>query len=134
MDASPSLRNKKDLIESFVDLVSARGEVDEEWQAFVAARRNAELEKIIESEGLRVDATRAFVKTAFRDGSIQTTGIAVTKILPPVSHFESGGAQSEMKQRVLSRLSVFFEHFFGLGNRQDWEATECGSKSFLFYW
>jgi type I restriction enzyme R subunit len=32
IDASPSLRNKKDLIEDFVDSVSASGEIDEEWR------------------------------------------------------------------------------------------------------
>ena len=116
LDASPSLRNKKDLIEAFVDSVSAKGEVDEEWQAFVATRRNAELETIIESEGLRPDATRAFIKTAFRDGSIQTTGTAVTKILPPVSRFAADGSHSEKKQRVLTRLAAFFDRFFGVSS------------------
>ena len=116
VDASPSLRNKKDLIEAFDVSVSAKGEVDEEWQTFVAARRNAELKTIIESEGLRPDATRAFIKTAFRDGSIQTTGTAVTKILPPVSRFAADGSHSEKKQRVLTRLIVFFERFFGVSS------------------
>ena len=114
VDASPSLRNKKDLIEAFVDSVSATGEVDEEWHAFIAARRNSELDTIIESEGLRPDETRRYIKTAFRDGSIQTTGTAVTKILPPVSRFASDGSHSEKKQRVLSRLANFFDRFFGM--------------------
>lgn len=116
VDASPSLRNKKDLIEAFVDSVSARGEVDEEWLAFVAERRNAELETIIESEGLRSDAMQTFIKTAFRDGPIQTTGTAVMKILPPVSRFAADGGRSEMKQRVLTRLVVFFDRCFGVSS------------------
>lgn len=119
VDASPNLRNNKNLIEAFVDSVSARGEVDEEWQAFVAARRNAELETIIESECLRPNATRAFIKTAFRDGSIQTTGTAVTKILPPVSRFAADSSHSEKKQCVMTRLSAFFERFFGLGSNRE---------------
>ncbi|MDZ4178482.1 MAG: type I restriction endonuclease subunit R, partial [Coriobacteriia bacterium] len=115
IDASPSLRNKKDLIEAFVDSVSATGEIDEEWQAFIRARREAELHAIIESEGLHPDKTRAFVETAFRDGAIQTTGTAITKVLPPVSRFSPDGGHSEKKQRVLSKLGEFFERFFGLG-------------------
>ncbi|MEI2643326.1 MAG: hypothetical protein V9G10_13650 [Candidatus Nanopelagicales bacterium] len=35
IDASPTLRNKKDLILAFVDEVSASGDVDEQWRAFV---------------------------------------------------------------------------------------------------
>jgi type I restriction enzyme R subunit len=116
VNASPSLRNKKDLIEAFVDSVSATGEVDEEWQAFIVARRNSELETIIKSEELRPNETRAFIKTAFRNGSIQTTGTAVTKILPPVSRFAADGGHSEKKQRVLARLAGFFERFFGAGS------------------
>jgi hypothetical protein len=54
--ASPTLRNKKDLIEAFVDRLD-HGEIDEQWRAFVAARRAAELEAIIADEGLRPDET-----------------------------------------------------------------------------
>jgi type I restriction enzyme R subunit len=48
------------------------GEVDEEWRAFVQARRAAELEAIITDENLKPDETRAFVDHAFRDGAIPT--------------------------------------------------------------
>lgn len=116
VDASPSLRNKKDLIEDFVDSVSANGEIDEEWRAFVRARREAELDAIIESEGLRPDETHAFIESAFSDGAIQTTGTAITKVLPPGSRFSAGGGHSEKKQRVLEKLSGFFERFFGLSS------------------
>ena len=116
VDASPSLRNKKDLIEAFVDSVSITGEVDDEWRAFIAARRTAELDAIIEMEGLRPEETRAFIETAFRDGGVQTTGTAITKVLPPVSRFSAEGGHSEKKQRVLAQLGVFFERFFGLSS------------------
>ncbi len=115
VDASPSLRNKKDLIEAFVDSVSTSGEIDEEWQAFIRARREAELTAIIAAEGLHPDETRAFVEKAFRDGVIQTTGTAITKVLPPVSRFSPDGGHGAKKQRVLAKLGEFFERFFGLG-------------------
>jgi type I restriction enzyme, R subunit len=116
VDASPSLRNKKDLIEAFVDSVSASGKIDEAWQAYIRARREAELGAIIESEGLHPDATRAFIETAFRDGAIQVSGTAITKVLPPVSRFSADGGHGEKKQRVLAKLGEFFERFFGLGS------------------
>ncbi|MYF00979.1 MAG: hypothetical protein F4234_12580, partial [Gammaproteobacteria bacterium] len=58
--------------------------------------------------------TRAFIDNAFRDGAIQTTGMAITKILPPVSRFGKGGDHATKKQSVLDSLSVFFERFSGL--------------------
>jgi type I restriction enzyme R subunit len=119
IDASPSLRNKKDLIEAFVDSVTVSGDIDEEWQAFILARREAELAAIIESENLRPEETRAFIETAFRDGAIRTTGTAITKVLPPASRFSPDGGHGEKKRRVLAKLGEFFERFFGLGASQD---------------
>jgi type I restriction enzyme R subunit len=116
IDASPSLRNKKDLIEAFVDRVSATGAIDEEWTTYVAARRAAELDQIIEDEGLRADETREYVERAFRDGAIQTGGTAITRVLPPASRFSAEGGHGETKQRVLTKLGDFFERFFGLSS------------------
>ncbi|MCL4554605.1 MAG: type I restriction endonuclease subunit R [Actinobacteria bacterium] len=115
IDASPSLRNKKDLIEAFVDSVSASGEIDEEWRAFIRARRDTELDAIISAEGLRPEETRAFVARAFRDGAVQATGTAIIEVLPPASRFSPDGGHGEKKQRVLAKLGLFFERFFGLG-------------------
>ncbi|MDZ5144153.1 type I restriction endonuclease subunit R [Microbacterium testaceum] len=119
VDASPTLRNKKDLIEDFVDSLSVDGEIDEEWRAFIAAKREAELETIITDENLRPDETRVFVETAFRDGQIRTSGTAITKVLPPVSRFSADGGHGEKKQRVIQKLGAFFERFFGLSSGEE---------------
>lgn len=114
INASPSLRNKKDLIEQFVDSVSTRARVDEEWVAFIAAQKAKELDRIIADEGLNVDETKAFVDNAFRDGAVPDTGTAITKILPPASRFNKNNDHAVKKQTVLGKLNTFFERFFGL--------------------
>ncbi len=114
IDSSPGLRNKKDLIEAFVERVSTSDAIDEQWRAFVETRRAAELNVIIDEEGLRPDETRAFIERAFRDGALQRSGTAVTKFLPPVSRFGSDGGHGEKKRRVLDRLAAFFSRFAGL--------------------
>ncbi|MCG9078140.1 type I restriction endonuclease subunit R [Laribacter hongkongensis] len=115
INSSPSLRNKKDLIEAFVDSVSPKAKVDAEWQAFVVRKKAEELDQIIADEGLNADATKAFVDNAFRDGAIPATGTAITKILPPVSRFSKNNNHSAKKQTVLDKLAAFFERYFGLG-------------------
>jgi type I restriction enzyme R subunit len=115
INSSPSLRNKKDLIEQFVDSVSPKARVDAEWQAFVARKKAEELDQSIADEGLKADETKAFVDNAFRDGAIPTTGTAITKILPPVSRFSKNNNHSAKKQTVLDKLAAFFERYFGLG-------------------
>ena len=114
VSSSPSLRNKKDLIEAFVDSLSATAEVDQAWAAFVAAKRAEELDRIINEEDLDPDATRLFVDAAFRDGAVQPTGTAITKILPPVSRFGQSGGHAAKKASVLAKLGAFFDRFFGL--------------------
>lgn len=114
VNASPSLRNKKDLIEQFVDSVSATAKVDAEWVAFIRAKKARELECLIAEEGLNPDETKAFVENAFRDGAIPVTGTAITKILPPVSRFSKNNNHSEKKRAVLDKLAAFFERYFGL--------------------
>lgn len=115
INSSPSLRNKKDLIEQFVDSLSTTAKVDAQWQAFMAAKKVEELERIIADENLNADATRSFVENAFRDGGIPTTGTAITKILPPVSRFAKNNGHAAKKQTVLDKLAAFFERHFGLG-------------------
>jgi len=115
VNASPSLRNKKDLIEAFVDTVSLSARVDTQWQAFVARRKAAELGQIIREENLNADQTRGFMDQALRDGAIATTGTAITKILPPLSRFSKNSNHSAKKQAVLEKLAAFFERYFGLG-------------------
>jgi len=121
VDASPSLRNKKDLIMAFVDSVSASGDLDGEWRTFVDVKRTQELERIIEEEALIPDATREFVNRAFRDGAIPVAGTAITKILPPTSRFTSNGGHGEKKQHVLARLRDFFERFFALSTHEGYD-------------
>ncbi|MBP5802728.1 type I restriction endonuclease subunit R [Microbacterium maritypicum] len=115
VDASPSLRSKRDLVEDFVDSVSVTGAVDEQWQQFVAAKREAELETLIADQKLLPDETRAFIDAAFRDGQLRTSGTAITKILRPVTRFAPDGGHGEKKRIVVEALTRFFERFFGLG-------------------
>lgn len=111
VDASPTLRSKKDLIEAFVESVSSQGQVSDEWRAFIDAQRAAELDTIITEESLRPEQTRDFIGRAFADGALPDTGTAITKVLPPASRFVAAGGHGERKQRVLEKLAVFFERF-----------------------
>lgn len=117
INSSPTLRNKKDLIEHFVDTVSMDKSVQDEWRAFIASKKEEELAAIIADEKLVEAEARKFMESAFRNGEVRESGTAVVKILPPVSMFNRGGSGSraEQKNRVLSKLKQFFERFSGMG-------------------
>ena len=114
IDSSVELRNKKDLINQFITSLDVHSVVDEDWQNFVDAKKKEELEEIIASEGLDPDATYSFIKNAFRDGNVPTTGTAITKVLPAVSRFSESGERTQKRESVLDKLTRFFEKFFDI--------------------
>ncbi len=116
IDSSIELRNKKDLINKFIASLDVHSVVDEDWQKFIEKKKIEELEQIIKDENLDRDATYSFVKNAFRDGSVATTGTAIAKVLPPVSRFSPGGERTQKRKSVLDKLINFFERFFGISN------------------
>lgn len=114
IDASPELRSKKALIETFIAGINDVEDVMTEWHDYVAEKREEELVQIIKDEKLKEPETRKFIENAFRDGEIKTTGTDIDKLMPPVSRF-GGGNRSAKKQGVIDKLKSFFEQFFGVG-------------------
>ena len=115
--SSPSLHNKRDLIEDFVHTVSAFGDVDEQWRAFIEQRRSEELAAIIRDERLREGPAKALVEAALRNGYVPTEGTAITRILPPTSRFRRSvgdDGHDEKKRRVQAALAAYVERFRGL--------------------
>jgi len=115
INASPSLRSKKDLIEQFIQSVSFAAPIDEQWTAFITQKRNTELESLILQEELKAKETRRFMQRAFRNGELKTAGQAVSKLLPNISRLTENNRYILTKQRVLDKLDAFFKRFFGLG-------------------
>lgn len=114
IDSSVELRNKKDLINQFIASLDINSVIDNDWQKFVEKKKIDELKRIIEHENLDHDETYKFVRNAFRNGNISTTGTAIAKILPPVSRFSPGGERTKKRESVLDKLMSFFERFFDI--------------------
>ena len=111
---SPDLRDKQELIERFIDKITVKkGDVDitKEWDDHIEEEKNAELEQIIKDENLKSAETYRYVNDCFEMGFLQTAGIAITKILPPMPIFGKGNLRKEKKQRVIDKLRVFFNRY-----------------------
>ena len=119
IDANPSLRSKKDLIEQFVATMSVDKAVNPQWEQFINNKRDQELDKIIERENLYSDKTHEYMDNVFRDGELQTTGIAITKVMKPISRFGAENNHAEKKARVIKALRAHFDRFRGLGLGED---------------
>ncbi|MCK9452071.1 MAG: type I restriction endonuclease subunit R [Bacteroidales bacterium] len=114
IDSSMDLRNKKDLIEQFIESLTPSSQVDDDWQSFVDAKKLKELDQIITEENLDKTETYNFINNAFRDGYLQSTGTALTKVLPPVSRFSPTGERTKKRETVLQKLRIFFNRFWDI--------------------
>lgn len=114
IDSSVDLRNKKELIERFIESLTPESDVDEDWLAYVEEQRRTELDRIIADENLNHDEAYKFMDNAFRDGFVQTTGTAITKVLPPVSRFTPTGDRTKKREAVIDRLTAFFNRFWDI--------------------
>ena len=114
IDSSVELRNKKELIEQFIDSLTPSTNVDDDWHSFVDAKKIEELDQIINDENLDKEETYKFITNAFRDGYVQSTGTALSKVLPPVSRFTPTGDRTKKRESVLEKLSSFFNKFWDI--------------------
>ena len=111
VDASPDMRDKRELIERFIErMTPEKGkDVGAEWEQFIEQEKKEQLDAIIAEENLKPEETEAFVKRAFADGYVTETGTGIAKILPPTNPFlpESG----EKKQTVIDKLKAYLKRF-----------------------
>lgn len=112
--ASPALRGKRDLIEEFYRRVSLNGDVPTEFESFIAAKRDSELDAIIEAERLG-EGARDFAYDSLREGYVPDEGTGLSSILPPARRFGGGGDREAIRSRVLDALQTWVERFSGLG-------------------
>ena len=112
--ASPALRGKRDLIEEFYRRVSLNGDVPTEFESFIAAKRDSELDAIIEAERLG-EGARDFAYDSLREGYVPDEGTGLSSILPPARRFGGGGSREAIRSRVLDALRTWVERFSGLG-------------------
>ena len=115
IDASPELRSKKALIETFIAGINDVDDVMTEWRSYVSEERERQLMQIITEEKLNEAETRRFLEDSFRNGEVKTTGTDIDKLMPPVSRF-GGGNRAAKKQTIIDKLKAFFERFFGIGD------------------
>ena len=113
IEASPDMRDKRELIEKFIDQMTPEkgADVGEQWEAYIEREKKAELDAIITEERLKPKETAAFMQRAFADGYVTETGTGIAKILPPTNPFlpESG----EKKLTVIERLKDYLQKFLG---------------------
>lgn len=114
--ASPDLRNKKDLIMSFIESLNQNSDVYKDFETFMNSKKKEELDKIIKEENLNKEETYKFIKKSFEQGKVETNGTEVSEILPPMNMFTPTNDRQEKKNKVIDKLLEFFDKFFSITN------------------
>ena len=130
IDASPDMREKRDLIMNFIESMTPQkgADVGEEWSEFIEREKKEQLAVIINEEHLKPAETEAFMQRAFNDGYVTETGTGIAKILPPSNPFlpESG----EKKQTVIEKLKAYLNKF--LNTNEDFYPTSQHSATKVY--
>ena len=116
LDASPSLRPKRALINAFVHAYNAP-EAQPDWEAFVAEKFGQDVEAIADKYGMDVGKTRTFLSNALAIGVLSTSGEDFNKILPPMSMFAGDGAiasYAAKKNAIFAGMATLFETYKGV--------------------
>ena len=116
LDASPDLKDKKELVEKFIERQTPDStNVLDKWEEYIIEQRKQELEQIIADEKLNSDEAMKFMHQSFEDGYVTTTGLDITKLLPPMPIFGAeAGKRAEKKKTVIEKLEAFFKKYFNL--------------------
>ena len=112
--SSPEMRNKKDLIDEFVESITPTSEVDDDWNTFVRKKMQEEVSDIISSEKLQEVPARKFIKNSFENGFVQTDGTDVAAIMPPINPVKKAAGREEKKSEILDKIKSFFNRFYDL--------------------
>ncbi len=110
------LRNKKELIEEFINITNINKEEDgyREWEHYIDKTKEKEITDIIKAENLKEKDTLSYINNAFRDGEIKTFGVDFDKLLPPISRFSREENRQEKKNSIADKLIRFFEKFYNI--------------------
>ena len=118
IDSSPDLRDKKELIEKFIDALTPNSEVDAEWKEYVNRQKREQFEQIISDEHLRRDNALQFITNAFLRGYVPDGGIELDSIMPPINPFDPAANRQGKIETVLDKIKSFFNKFFEISNSQ----------------
>ncbi len=116
IDSSPDLRDKRQLIENFIDSLTPDSHVDEDWRDYVNAAKRHEYQTIIAEEHLKAQPAIDFIQMAWERGYVPEGGLELDAIMPAINPFDPTANREGKIQKVLERIKTFFTKFFEVSN------------------
>ena len=114
LDSNPSLRDKKELIQEFLEQIDNNKNSDYKslFESFMQRKKEEELEKIIKDENLNENLTKEYLDEAFELNFFQDKGEHIGKLLPLINPFApKSEGNDEKRQQIIDKLKSFFDKF-----------------------
>ncbi|MBX7491541.1 type I restriction endonuclease subunit R [Helicobacter turcicus] len=111
VQSSPSLRDKTELIEEFLNTIDNNKNVDfkSSFIAYIKEKSQQELDSIIKEENLNADETKDYLQDAFEINFFKDQGKKIQDLLPNTNIFTKGSYAK--RQEAIAKLKAFFEKF-----------------------
>lgn len=112
--SNPSLRDKKELIEEFLNEIDHNKNSDYKslFESFMQRKKEQELQKIIEDENLNEHLTKEYLDEAFGLNFFQDKGEGIGKLMPLINPFApKSEGNDEKRQQIIDKLKSFFDKF-----------------------
>ena len=116
IDSSPDLRDKKELIEKFIEQLTPDSEVDAAWRVYVNSEKRRQFDAIIDEENLKRDKAVEFMENAYERGYVPEGGMELDGIMPPINPFDVNANREGKIATVLEKLKAFFQRFADVSN------------------
>lgn len=121
--ASPDLRDKRELIEMFIDSITPDSDIDVLWSEYINRKKREEFAALVADEKLKPQAAYKFIEDSFAKGYIAEGGTEIYAVLPALNPFDKKANRQGIFQRVLDRLKAFFHKFYEVANGDFREPT-----------
>lgn len=112
--SNPSLRDKKELIEGFLNEIDHNKNSDYKslFESFMQRKKEQELQKIIEDENLNEHLTKEYLDEAFELNFFQDKGEGIGRLMPLINPFApKSEGNDEKRQQIIDKLKSFFDKF-----------------------
>lgn len=116
INSSPDLRDKKELIEKFIENLTPDSEVDAAWRVYVNAEKRRQFDAIVEEEHLKREQAVEFIENAYERGYVPEGGMELDGIMPAINPFDPNANREGKIAIVLEKLKAFFNRFASISD------------------
>ncbi|EPB9425176.1 type I restriction endonuclease subunit R [Campylobacter jejuni] len=112
--SNPSLRDKKELIEGFLNEIDHNKNSDYKslFESFMQRKKEQELQQIIKDENLNENLTKEYLDEAFELNFFQDKGEGIGRLMPLINPFApKSEGNDEKRQQIIDKLKSFFDKF-----------------------